>query len=141
MATSLAKAMEDLETDFFATAAVWHFGNRALVEVWSMDLEAGDEIRTVYCLLGPSVTNGEQVEWSMSNNEDANASTASNWAYEVRWKVEQGRTFKSTLERFVNEREEPVPKPKLGSDAPTVFGIIPETRTWDDLNLPDELMR
>lgn len=138
---NLTGAQGDQETDFFATAAVWHVGNRILVEEWSMDLEAGDEIRTLYCLLNRQVVSGEQIEWSSSNDEDAVASAASNWAYEVRWKVEQGRFFKSTLQRFVNDRGEPVPKPKLGPDAPAVFGIIPEMKIWGDLKLPDELLR
>jgi hypothetical protein len=117
---SLAKAQDDQETDFFATAAVWHVGQRTLVEVWNMDLEARDEIRTIYCLLGQNVTNGEQIEWSSSNDEETSAPTATSWAYEIRWKVEQGKFFKSTLERFVNDRERPVPTPKLGPDAPAV---------------------
>ena len=138
---NLTRAQGDQETDFFATAAVWHAGRRILVEEWSMDLEAGDETRTLYCLLGPQVTSGEQIEWCSSNDEEANDATAAGWAYEIRWKVEQGKFFKSTLERFVNDREQPVPKPKLGPDAPTVFGLIPEVKTWSDLKLPDAMLQ
>ena len=106
-----------------------------------MDSEAGDQIRTIYCLLGPNMRNGEQIEWSSSNDEEATPSTTTSWAYEVRWKVEQGKFFKSTLGRFVNDREQPVPKPKLGPDAPAVFGIIPGMKTWNDLKLPDSMLK
>ena len=132
----LAHARDDQATDLFSTAEVWHAGQRVLLEEWNMDSEAGDEIRTIFCLVDREVKYGERIEWS--SPPEANASV---WAYEVRWNVEQGKLFKSILERFVNEHEEPDSKPKLGSDAPTVFGVIPEIRTWADLKLPDEMLR
>jgi len=107
-----------------------------------MDFEAGDEIRTFYCLVGRQVKYGEQIEWySPQEEEGAGVANVSGWAYEVRWNVEQGKFIKSILEHFVNQHEVPVPKPKLGPDAPTVFGLIPEMKTWSDLKLPDAMLQ
>jgi len=139
---NLAHARDDQETDFFATAEVLHVGQKALVEEWNMDFEAGDEIRTLYCLVDRQVKYGEQIEWNSPQEEEgAGTANASGWAYEVRWNVVQGKFFKSILERFVNQHEEPVPKPKLGPEAPTVFGLIPEMKTWADLKLPDAMLQ
>ncbi len=107
-----------------------------------MDSEAGNESRSLYCLINRRVIYGEQIEWSSGQQtEDANGSASLGWAYEVRWEVSQGKFFKSILEHFVNRREKPVPKPKLGPDAPKVFGVIPEIRTWSDLKFPDEMLQ
>jgi hypothetical protein len=142
LARSLAHARDEQETDFFATAQVWHSSSGTLVEEWNMDNEAGDEIRTLYCLHDRRVIYGEQIEWSSGQaEEEANGPASPAWAYEVRWEVTKDKFFKSILERFVNDREKPVPKPKLIPDAPKVFGIIPEIRTWADLKLPDAMLQ
>ncbi len=138
---NLGHARDEQETDFFATAQVWQSGDKTLVEEWNMDSEAGDEIRTLYCLHNRGVIYGEQIEWCSPQEEGADTANASGWAYEVRWNVVQGKFFKSILERFVNQHEEPVPKPKLGPDAPKVFGLIPEVRMWSDLKLPDAMLQ
>jgi hypothetical protein len=139
LAKGLSHARDDQETDFFATAEVWHSDQRVLVEEWSMDSEAGDETRTFFCLKDLQVIYGEQIEWSSPQEGDGN-SAITGWAYEVRWKVEQSKFFKSILEHFVDEQEKPIRKPELGPNAPTVFGIIPEVKTWNDLKLPDAMV-
>jgi hypothetical protein len=139
---SLAHARDEQETDFFGTAQVWHSGDRTLVEEWWMDSEAGDEIRTLYCLHNRSVIYGEQIEWSSEQVEEGvNDPAGSNWAYEVRWEVIEGNILKSILERFVNDHEMPIPRPSLRQGSPKVFGILPEVRTWADLKLPDALLQ
>ena len=138
---NLGNARDNQETDFFATAEVLHSPKRILVEEWSMDSEAGDETRTIICLLDQDVKYGEQIEWSSPQEEErTGTSKPPGWAHEVRWRVEQGKFLKSILEQFVNEQEKPVPKPRLGPDTPKVFGFIPEIRTWGDLKLPDTML-
>jgi len=139
---NLSHARDDQETDFFATVQVWHSHKKILVEEWNMDSEAGDEVRTLYCLQNRQVIYGEQIEWSSGlTEEEEKENTCPDWAYEVRWEVIQGKFFKSILERFVNEQEKTVPKPKLGPHQPTVFGVIPEIKNWGDFNLPNELLK
>ncbi|MGP8253701.1 MAG: hypothetical protein ACLQHF_16855 [Terracidiphilus sp.] len=137
----LSHAIDDQETDFFATAEVWHTNQKVLVEEWSMDSEAGDETRRFFCLADRQVIYGEQIDWSAPQEEEEGNPAVPGWAYEVRWKVEQGKFFKSILEHFVNEQERPIRKPELGPNGPTVFGLIPEIKTWNDLKLPDAMLQ
>ena len=91
--------MHDVKIDFFATAAVRHIGQRTLVEEWNMDSEAGDGIRTLYCLVDRQVKYGEQIEWySPQEEEGTGTAGAPGWAYEVRWNVVQGKFFKPILD-------------------------------------------
>jgi hypothetical protein len=129
----------DQEIDFFSTAAVWNSGTKAVVEIWWMDSEAGEEIRTLYCIESQQITSGEQIQWVGPKNDDPNT-TEPGWAYEVRWKIERKKFFKTVLERFVDDDERPISKPKLGANAPTTFGLIPEKLRWSDLKLPDEML-
>jgi hypothetical protein len=136
----LANGRKDQETDFFSTAAVWGSRHRAVVELWWMNSEAGDETRTLYCLHDGAVLQGEQIEWASPQQQDS-SSKSPVWAYEVRWKVAQNKLTTSTLERFVDARERPIAKPKYGDDVPKTFGLIPQVFEWTDLKLPDELLK
>lgn len=131
----------DQETDFFSTAAVWNAGTKAVVEIWWMDAEAGEEMRTLYCIKNREIVSGEQIDWVVPRDEDDDPRTAeSGWTYEIRWRIEQRKFFKTVLERFVDENERPIFKPKLGANAPRTFGLIPEKLQWSDLKLPDEML-
>jgi hypothetical protein len=129
----------DQETDFFSTAAVWHSGTKVVVEIWWMDAEAGEETRTLYCIENREIISGEQIQWVGPKDDDLNTAEAG-WAYEVRWKIERKKFFKTILERFVDDDERPISKPKLGANAPNTFGLIPEKLRWSDLKLPDEML-
>jgi hypothetical protein len=81
-------ARRDQATDFFSTAAVWRTGNKTVVELWWMDSEEGDQSRTLYCLRNREILAGEEIHWASENQND-DGSTDPDWAYEVRWNVEQ----------------------------------------------------
>jgi hypothetical protein len=130
----------DQDTDFFSTAAVWHSGTKVVVEIWWMDAEAGEQTRTLYCIEHREIISGEQIQW-VSEQQNDDGSTDPKWAYEVRWNVEQKKFFKATIERFVDDKGMPVPKPKLSENAPQTFGLIPEMLHWNDLKLPDSLLQ
>jgi hypothetical protein len=129
----------DQETDFFSTAAVWRSGTKFVVEIWWMDAEAGEETRTLYCLENQEIISGEQIQWVGPEDEESNTAEPE-WAYEIRWKIERKKFFKTILERFVDDDERPISKPKLGANAPKTFGLIPEKLRWSDLKLPDEML-
>ena len=136
----LPAARSDQQTDFFSTVAVWRTGNKAVVEIWWMNSEAGDETRTLYCLHDREILAGEEIQWA-SENENEDGSTDPGWAYEVRWNVEKKKLFKATHEGFVDRNERPTAKPKLANYAPKTFGLIPEMLKWSDLKLPDFLLQ
>ena len=133
-------ARRDQQTDFFSTAAIWRTENKAVVEIWRMDSEAGDQTRTLYCIHDREILAGEEIHW-VSENENEDGSIDPAWGYEVRWTVEKGKSFKATHEGFVDKNGKPAAKPKLGSDAPTTFGLIPEMLRWSDLKLPEFLLK
>jgi hypothetical protein len=104
-----------------------------------MDAEAGEETRTLYCLENQEIISGEQIQWVGPEDEESNTAEPE-WAYEIRWKIERKKFFKTILERFVDDDERPISKPKLGANAPKTFGLIPEKLRWSDLKLPDEML-
>jgi hypothetical protein len=133
-------ARRDQTTDFFSTVAVWRSGNKAVIELWWMDSEAGEQTRTLFCLQNREMLAGEEIQWTSENQYD-DGSTDPKWAYEVRWNVEQKKFFKATLEGFVDDMEKPVPKPVLSKNAPKTFGLIPQMFHWSDLKLPESLLQ
>jgi len=133
-------ARRDQTIDFFSTAAVWRSGSKAVVELWWMNSEAGEQTRTLFCLQNREMLAGEEIQWTSENQYD-DGSTDPKWAYEVRWNVEQKKFFKATLEGFVDDTEKPVPKPVLSKNAPKTFGLIPQMLHWSDLKLPESLLQ
>ena len=135
----LSHALEDQETDFYHTAAVWHSQDRVLAEVWGMELDSGDYYRLLYCVKGEKITFVDSVSWSISLENDSSKDTG--WGFEHQWKLQPDGEFATASSRFVDLREQPISAPKL--DADTQKGLDEESvgrHTWADLELPNRLL-
>jgi len=137
LVSDLSKAKDDLETDFYGSAAAWHQGDRTLVERWGMELDTGDFYRLLFCLDKKQIRLAESTSWSVA--EDVNQVS---WGYDHRWKLGEDGRLETSLTQYIDLSEKPAPTPKL--DAETLANLTGETmdmKTWADLGLPDVLLR
>ncbi|MGD0901407.1 MAG: hypothetical protein ABR924_00570 [Terracidiphilus sp.] len=136
---SLSRALEDQETDFYGTVAVWLQTNLVLVERWGMDLESGNEARKLFCLKDQRILLAEEIDWALVDKKGSNRSV---WlGYEQRWKMKPDGKYTTVLTHYVNRIEQPVPTPGPDSDVPYASYISPDVYNWDDLKLPDEFLK
>jgi len=141
----LSKALEDQETDFYATVAVWHINDRIMVEQWGMELDTGDYFRRFSCLQKRMVGLIEEVDWSIPPLEDEkDRASYPTWGFEQRRKTAKNGKLEIVSHRFVDVYEQPMKSPKLNAgDAETAKGLQSEwsVLSWKDLKLPQALLR
>lgn len=136
----LAKGVHGLETDFFATAAVWKQSNRILVELWEMQLDVQNETRSFYCLEGRKIKTMESSNWTLPEVLQ-NGKEKPGWGYEQHWKVTESGKLERTFHSFVDFSGKAINEPRLDEKARKDLTWTPKVRTWDDLELPSALLR
>jgi hypothetical protein len=82
---NLSKALEDQETDFYSTVAVWYMADRILIERWGMELDTGSESRMFYCLQDRKIDLAEEADWSIPIGGEAKSHAPRK--SEKRWKI------------------------------------------------------
>jgi hypothetical protein len=139
---NLAHALEDQETDYYGTVAVWKDGQNVLVEYWGLDLELGTQLRTFYCLRDKQIQIVEDIDWAYFEGEGINGPIKAHWTgYEQRWKRKSKNSYSTVLLRYVNLRENEIPKPTNDYEIPYASKTFPEMYSWQDLKLPPTLLR
>jgi hypothetical protein len=135
----LSNALNDQETDFYGTVAVWHSGERVLAERWGMELDTGDYHHFFVCLDKQKITIVDSISWSIELHNDS--SKDSGWGYDHRWKLDPDGNFVTVSKGFIDLHEKPIGAPKM--DTETKNGLNEETliiHAWKDLELPDWLL-
>jgi len=140
--TNLVHALEDQETDFYATVAVWTDAQNVLIEYWSLDLELGTQLRSFYCLRNGQIQMVEDLDWAYFEGEGTNGPIKAHWAgYEQRWKRKSLSSYSTVILRYVNMKEQEIPKPTNEYEIPYASKTFPEMYRWEDLRLPPTLLR
>ncbi len=134
----LSAALNDQETDFYATLAVWSGVNSGLVEQWSMELDTGSYVRSFFCFRDQKIRFAETIDWSIP--VEVKSETNQAWGFEQRWKIGLDGKYESVLRRFVNLSEEPMVAPKLDAETIKQLDWSPMVRTWEDMKLPAALL-
>lgn len=137
----LARALDNQETDYFGTVAVWTSARRTLVEYWGVDLELGSQLRKFSCLQESQIQLVEHVDWAFFEGEGLKGHVRAHWlGYEQRWKRKSVTSYSTVLLRYVNLREQPVPTPKEEDEVPYASEVFPKELSWEDLKLPTTLL-
>jgi len=137
----LSHALEDQETDYYATVSVWEDGQKVLVEYWGLDLELGTQLRALYCLSDGQIQLVEDIDWAYFEGEGINGPIKAHWTgYEQRWKRKTANSYSKVLLRYVNLKEREIPKPANDYEIPYASKIFPEMYSWEDLKLPSALL-
>jgi|CZKF01.1.fsa_nt_gi hypothetical protein len=139
---NLVHALEDQETDYYATVAVWKDTQNILVEYWGLDLELGTQLRKFYCLRDGQIQMVEDIDWAYFEGEGINGPIKAHWAgYEQRRKRKSESSYSTVLLRYVNLKEKEIPKPTNDYEIPYASQTFPEMYRWEDLKLPPTLLR
>jgi hypothetical protein len=136
----LSKGIHGLETDFFATVAVWKQSDRILVELWVMELDVASESRNFYCLDKRIITRMESVDWSLPITDQGGKENPG-WGYEQLWIMTREGKYERTLHGFVDSVEKPISPPKLNMETQKRLNWTPTVWTSNDLKLPPALLR
>jgi len=141
----LSKALEDQETDFYATVAVWHAGDGILLEQWGMELDTGNYFRRLSCFQAQRIRFLEEVDWSIPPVEDEGQRAAyPAWGFEQHRKVGKNGKLMIVFSSFVDALDQPAKTPKLDAESSKSLknlqaaGIV---TSWSDLKLPQSLLR
>lgn len=137
----LSKALQDQETDFYATVAIWHVADRILIEHWGIELDTGNFSRQLICLRQRKIVLTETTDWTIPPVENAQQRTSyPAWGYEQRWKLASSRRYEKISSEFVDTNGRPIKAPAL--DAETKAGLDSKWQaySWKDLDFPDALL-
>jgi hypothetical protein len=135
----LSRALKDQETDFYGTLALWHQGDRMVVEQWGMELDTGDYYRLFYCLENQKITNVESTSWELELQNESSKDTG--WGYVHSWSLDKSGKFATVSRGFVDLMEKPISAPQI--DAETQQGLNEEgvgMRTLADLEIPRQMV-
>ena len=135
---SLAGALRGLETDFFATVAVWKKQDRVVIETWDMELDVGSESRVLYCLHSGVITSMQAIDWDLPVTDERGANMG--WGFRQSWRLEAPKHLKAGPATYVDLHERPIRKPKFDGDMDSRYWI-PKNYVWSDLELPSELLQ
>lgn len=138
----LSNALKDLDTDFYATVAVWHARDRIMVEQWGMELDTGTYSRQFVCLKNQRIMLFEGIDWTIPpvmTNEQRALNPA--WGYEQRWKAGPDGNYQKVLSRFVDVNGQPMKEPSLDRETKSDLDWKWQVHSWHDLKLPDALLR
>jgi hypothetical protein len=140
--TNFAHALEDQETDYYATISVWEDAQNVLVGYWGLDLELGTQLRTFYCLRDGQIQMVEDIDWDYFEGEGINGPIKAHWTgYEQRWKRKSANSYSTILVRYVNLKKKEIPKPANDYEIPYASKTFPKMYRWEDLKLPSTLLR
>jgi len=135
----LSHALEDQETDFYGTVAVWHADKRILVDRWGMELDTGDYFQMFLCLEEKQIVKVDFIRWKLKmDNDDLQNS---GWGFEHRWKLGVNGIFETESTQFIDLHEKPIAEPAMEPD--TRKGLREESvvvHAWSDLELPPSLL-
>jgi hypothetical protein len=124
---NLAKALHDVNSDFFSSSEVWTKDGKARVIVWwSLELDVGSQVRTMACLNDAGKPSKLRV---------------TNWSFPVNggkpdWVHQQSETFDQTGKLILKEGHfedlngEHISPPKLGVDSQGSFDWVPDVSTF-----------
>ncbi|MFZ1085893.1 MAG: hypothetical protein WAN35_13090 [Terracidiphilus sp.] len=136
----LAKSVHGIESDFFATAAVWHQSDRILVELWEMQLDAQIETRSFYCLNQRKIKTIESLNWTLPEVMQ-NGIKKPGWGHEQHWKVTETGNLERIFQSFIDFGGNTINEPKLDAQARKDLLWKPTVRRWNDLELPSTLLQ
>jgi hypothetical protein len=134
----LPKGMQRLDTDFYSTAEVWPTADRVLVEIWANSDDVGSEARYYKCFVNRKLTQAELIVWTVPVVQ---APGVVPWGYSRRWERDTNERMQKTKAEFVDEIEQPMPKPKLDADDEKSLHWIPPLGSLNELMLPPSLLR
>ncbi len=141
---NLSHALDDQESDFYGTAAVWHSSHLILVERWEMELDTGSYSRIFLCFADRKARSAETVEWSIpikgASTRGGSAQSVA-WGYEQQWDVKPEGTYINVLRRFVDLDGNPMDEPELDPQTRRELDANPEVLFWKDTDLPDALLK
>jgi hypothetical protein len=135
---SLSKGLQKLDTDFYSTAEVWPAGDLVLVEIWANSDDVGSEARYYKCFVNRKLTQAELIVWTVPV---AQAPGVVPWGCSRRWERGTNERMQRTKAEFVDEMEQPIPKPKLNADDEKSLRWIPPLGSLNELMLPPSLLR
>lgn len=139
---SLSRALQDQETDFYSTVAVWHVTDRIFLEQWGMELDTGTFSRQFVCLRSGRITFFEVTEWNIPPVEtEAERGKYPSWGYTQKWLLEKNGRYHKAMGGFVDELEQPANEPALDSETKQSLDLKWTIHTWQDLKLPNALLR
>ena len=136
----LGKGIHGLETDFFATVAVWKQSDRILVEMWVMELDIASESRSLYCLDKRNILLVESSDWALPITGQGGSQNPG-WGYEQRWKMSKTGKFERFHHGFVDSSGVSMASPKLDDKTRKSLDGTPLVRSWNDLQLPTALLQ
>ena len=138
----LSNALKDLNTDFYATVAVWHEADRILTEQWGMELDTGTYSRTLVCLQGRKMIFAQGIDWTIPpvrTKQERKSYPA--WGYEQRWKVGPNGKWQKLSSRFVDAYEMSIQESSVNAEDRKDLDWKWQVYTWRDLKFPDSLLK
>jgi hypothetical protein len=127
LSRNLAKAIDDIESDFFSSSEVWtKEGKARVIILWSLELDVGSEVRTMACVNDAGKPSKLHV---------------TNWSFPVNggkpdWIHQQSETFDQTGKlvskegHFEDLNGEHIRPPKLDIDGQGSFDWVPDVATF-----------
>ncbi len=134
---NLATGLQNLESDFYSVAVVWHKRDQVIVEIWANSDDVGSEVRVYRCFSNGKLLRAEAIDWNLPM-EQPNDST---WGYARRWNTDKNGSMQRTQAQFVDGMERPIPKPKMDADDKKSLNWIPSLEPLSEMKLPPELLQ
>ncbi|MGO9336680.1 MAG: hypothetical protein ACLPY1_04140 [Terracidiphilus sp.] len=135
---NLSKGMQRLDTDFYSTAEVWTSDDLVLVEIWANSDDVGSEVRYYKCFANRTLIKAEVIDWNLPL---VMGSGIPAWGHSRQWEHGASGNMKRTKDEFVDEMEQPIPKPKLDADSEKSLHWIPPLGPLGELKLPSSTLR
>jgi hypothetical protein len=135
---NLAKGLYNLESDFYTSGEVWFQGRRVLVEIWPISSDVGSEIRVFRCFDEGKLLQAEAIDWTLPVYQD---SKAISWGCSRRWERAANGRMQRTKVEFVDELEQPIPRPKLDADDVKELNWSPSLGPLSELKFPPSMLR
>jgi hypothetical protein len=133
---NLAKALDDVNSDFFSSSEVWtNDGKARVIVLWSLELDVGSEVRTMVC---------------MNDAGKPSKLHVTNWSFPVNggkpdWIHQQSETFDQTGKlvlkegHFEDSQGRHIGPPKLAEDSQGSFDWVPDISVF--LKIESDLLR
>ena len=135
---NLAKGLKSIETDFYSTAEVWIAENRVLAEIWANSDDVGSEVRYYKCFSNQKLVQAVVVDWNLPLVKGQRLGA---WGYARRWERGTNGVLHRTRAEFVDELEQPIPKPKLDADGEKSLVWVPSLGPLSGMRFPPSLLR
>ena len=135
---NLVRGLRSVETDFYSTAEVWTVENRNLVEIWANSDDVGSEVRYYKCFESRKLMRADVVEWNLPAFQSPHAVA---WGYSRRWERNASNRLSRTKAEFVDEFEQPIPRPTLDQEGVKSLRWMPPLGSLSELMLPPSTLR